>query len=217
MPRGVVSCLVTWWRPPASGGSSPRQRWASSSWRSSLSGQGPAPAAASVDIFRRQRGIPGSGPSAGTVPAVVDALCIALAEFGTLSLADTLAPAIELADAFPWYDFLTFYLRPELERIAAFPSGARVYLQGPNGSIPAVGSLFRQPDLARTLRALVEAEQQNAQRGRKAAIYAARDRFYRGDIGQRIAKAVREGGGLITDADLAGYKGRVERPTHAVF
>ena len=59
-----------------------------------ISGQGPAPVAASVDVFRRQRGIPGSGPSGGTVPAVVDALCIALAEFGTLSLADTLAPAI---------------------------------------------------------------------------------------------------------------------------
>ena len=182
-----------------------------------ISGQGPAPTAASIDGFRRQRRIPTNGPSAGTVPAVVDALCIALAEFGTLSLADTLGPAIELADGFPWYDFLTLYLRPELERMAAFPSGARVYLQGPGGSIPAVGSIFKQADLARTLRALLEAEQQNAQRGRKAAIYAARDRFYRGDIGQRIAKAVREAGGLITDADLAGYKGRVERPTHAVF
>jgi len=182
-----------------------------------ISGQGPAPAAASVDVFRRQRGIPGSGPSAGTVPAVVDALCIALAEFGTLSLADTLAPAIELADGFPWYDFLTFYLRPELERIAAFPSGARVYLQGPGGSIPAVGSIFRQPDLARTLRALVEAEQRNGQGGRKAAIYAARDRFYRGDIGRRIARAVQEAGGLLTEADLAGYKGRVEPPTRGTF
>src|SRR5438552_3767436 len=182
-----------------------------------ISGQGPAPAAASPDIFRRQRGIPSSGPSAGTVPAVVDALCIALAEFGTLSLADALAPAIELADGFPWYDFLTFYLRPELERIAAFPSGARVYLQGPGGSIPAVGSIFRQPDLARTLRALVEAEQRNGQGGRKAAIYAARDRFYRGDIGRRIARAVQEAGGLLTEADLAGYKGRLEQPTRGTL
>ena len=94
-----------------------------------ISGQGPAPTAASIDGFRRQRRIPTNGPSAGTVPAVVDALCIALAEFGTLSLADTLGPAIELADGFPWYDFLTVYLRPEVERMAAFPSGARVYLQ----------------------------------------------------------------------------------------
>jgi len=182
-----------------------------------INGQGTAPAGASVDVFRRQRGIPSNGPSAGTVPAVVDALCIALAEFGTLSLADALAPAAELADGFPWYDFLTLHLRPELERMAAFPSGARVYLQGPGGSIPAVGSIFKQPDLARTLRALVEAERQDAHRGRKAAIYAARDRFYRGDIGRRIVKAVQEAGGLMTEADLAGYKGRLEQPTRGTL
>jgi gamma-glutamyltranspeptidase/glutathione hydrolase len=182
-----------------------------------ISGQGPAPALASAAAFRRQQRIPSNGPSAGTVPAVVDALCIALARFGTLSLADTLAPAIQLADGFPWYDFLTFYMRPELERMLAYPSGARVYLQGPGGSIPAVGSMFRQPDLARTLRALVEAEQQNAAQGRQAAIYAARDRFYRGDIGQRIARAVKEAGGIMTEADLAGYRGRIEPPARGVF
>jgi gamma-glutamyltranspeptidase/glutathione hydrolase len=182
-----------------------------------INGQGPAPAAASIEGFRRQRGIPAAGPSAGTVPAVVDALCIALAEFGTRSLGETLAPAIELADGFPWYEFLTLHLRPELERMALFPTGARVYLQGPGGTIPAVGSIFRQPDLARTLRALVEAEQQNLPNGRKAAIYAARDRFHRGDIGQRIAAAVREAGGLMTQADLARYRGSIERPTRGVF
>src|SRR3989441_9331619 len=180
-----------------------------------VSGQGTAPAAASVDVFRRMRRIPASGPSAGAVPAVVDALCIALAEFGTLSLGETLAPAIELADGFPWYDFLTLYLRPELERMAAYPSGVRVYL--PGGKIPAVGSVFRQPDLARTLRALVEAERQIAQSGRQAAIYAARGRFYRGDIGYPIAKAVQDAGGLMTEADLAGYRGRVEQSARGTF
>jgi len=180
-----------------------------------VSGQGTAPSKALVESFRRSRGIPPNGPSAGTVPAVVDALCLALTEFGTMSLADVLSPAIELADGFPWYDFLTLYLRPEVERLAAFPTAARIYL--PGGSIPAVGSVFRQPDLARTLRALVEAEQQNARAGRKAAIHAARDRFYRGDIARRIAAAVRDAGGLLTEADLAAYKGRVESPTRGVF
>ncbi|TMK76418.1 MAG: gamma-glutamyltranspeptidase [Actinobacteria bacterium] len=164
-----------------------------------INGQGTAPAAASADAFRGRRGIPPNGPSAGTVPAVVDALCIALAEFGTL----------------PWYDFLTLYLRPEIEKMVAFPNGPHVYL--PGGAIPAVGSIFRQTDLAGTLRALVEAERQSARRGRTAAIYAARDRFYRGDIGRRIARSVQEAGGLMTEADLAGYKGRVEPPTRATF
>ena len=180
-----------------------------------VNGQGWAPAAATAELFRSRRGIPTNGPSAGTVPAVVDALCIALAEFGTLSLADALGPAIELADGFPWYDFLTFYLRPELERMAAYPSAARVYL--PEGRIPAIGSIFRQPDLAGTLRALVEAERQNVQRGRREAIYAARDRFYRGDIGRRIAAAVRANSGLLSETDLAAYQGRIEQPTRGAF
>jgi gamma-glutamyltranspeptidase/glutathione hydrolase len=182
-----------------------------------INGQGVAPAAAMPDVFQRQRGVPTNGPSAGTVPAVVDALCIALAEFGTLSLADTLGPAIEVADGFPWYESLSVYLRPEIERIAMFPTGARVYLQGPGGTIPEAGSVFRQPDLARTLRALAEAERANLSRGRKEAIYAARDRFYKGDIGQRIARATQEAGGLLTTADLAGYKGRIEAPTRGTF
>src|SRR6266446_1384172 len=181
-----------------------------------ISGQGVAPAAASPAAFG-ELGIPASGPSAGTVPAVVDALGIALAEFGTLSLADVLAPALSLADGFPWYEFLTYYLRPELENIRRYPSGARVYLQGPEGRIPAVGSIFRQPELARTLRALVDEERRNLSRGRRAAIYAARDRFYRGDIGQRIARAVQDAGGLLTVDDLAAYRGRVEQPTQLEF
>jgi gamma-glutamyltranspeptidase / glutathione hydrolase len=181
-----------------------------------INGQGSAPAAASVDVFR-ERGIPSNGPSAGTIPAVVDALTIALAEFGTLSLADVMAPALSLADGFPWYDFLTYYLRPELQNIQRYPTGARVYLQGPEGRIPAVGSLFRQPDLARTLRALVDEEQRDLSRGRKEAIYAARDRFYRGDIGPRIAGAVKDAGGLLTADDLARYRGRVEQPTRFEF
>jgi gamma-glutamyltranspeptidase / glutathione hydrolase len=180
-----------------------------------ISGQGPAPAAASVDFFRKQGAIPVSGPLAGAVPAVVDALCIALVEYGTLSLEDTLAPAIELADGFPWYDFLTRYMRLELERIAAMPSGARVYM--PGGAIPEVGAIFRQPELAATLRRLVAAEQANRDKGRRAAIEAARDEFYRGDVARRIAEAVQADKGLLTRADLAAYRGRIETPTRTTF
>jgi gamma-glutamyltranspeptidase/glutathione hydrolase len=182
-----------------------------------VNGQGVAPAAASAEHFRGEGSIPTNGPSAGTVPAVVDALTIALAEYGTLTLADVLTPAIELADGFPWYAFLTHYLTPQLDAVKRFPSGARVYLQGPDGAIPPVGSVFRQPDLARTLRALIEEERRHASADRKSAIYAARDRFYRGDIGQRIAASVRAAGGLLTIEDLAGYRGRVEAPTRVVF
>ena len=181
-----------------------------------INGQGPAPAAAD-ETFRDQARLPENGPSAGTVPAVIDALAIALAEFGSLSLSDVLASAISLADAFPWYEFLTTYFEPEVDAIQRLPSGARIYLQGEKGTIPPVGSLFRQPDLARTLRALAEEEQRHLFEGRKAAIYAARDRFYMGDIGLRIAQSVQDAGGLLTRADLAAYRGKIERPTRGTF
>ncbi len=182
-----------------------------------INGQGVAPAAASANYFRGHGSIPISAPSAGTVPAVVDALALALAEFGTVSLGEVLAPAIELADGFPWYDYLTRSLVPELENVRRISSGARVYLQGPGGTIPAVGSVFRQPDLAGTLRALADEERQHLHEGRTAAIRPARDRFHRGDLGQRIIRAVQDAGGLLTADDLARYRGRVERPTSGTF
>lgn len=182
-----------------------------------ISGQGTAPAAASADHFRAAGGIPTNGPSAGAVPAVVDALAMVLAEYGTLALSEVLAPAIDLTDGFPWYAFLTHYMRPHLQAIRAHPSGARVYLQGPGQSIPPVGSVFRQPALAATLRALADEEKQHASEGRRQAIYAARDRFYKGDVGKAIAAAVQAAGGLMTTDDLAGYRGRIEAPARGVF
>src|SRR5207244_1914776 len=71
--------------------------------------------------------------------------------------------------------------------------------------------------LARTLRALAEEEQRHISEGRKAAIYAARDRFYMGDIGQSIAQSVQDSGGLLTAADLAAYRGKIEPPTRGTF
>jgi gamma-glutamyltranspeptidase/glutathione hydrolase len=181
-----------------------------------INGQGTAPAAASPAAFA-DGGIPTNGPSAGTIPAVVDALALALAEFGTLTLADVLEPAVALADGFPWDEALGQYLRRELDAVRRMPSGARVYLQGGERAMPDAGQMFRQPDLARTLRALVEEEGTHRDRGRAAAIMAARDRFYRGDIGQRIARAVQDAGGLMTAADLAAYRGRIEEPTRLAF
>ena len=182
-----------------------------------INGQGVAPKAASPDLFKRQKDIPTNGPSAGTVPAVVDALCLALAEFGTLSLSDVLEPAISLADGFVWYHFLEEVLKSQLEDIRKHPSGADAYLQGPDQSVPVNGSLFRQPALAKTLRSLVHTEQVARNQGRKAAIYAARDEFYKGHIGQRIAAAVKQAGGLLSARDLANYQGKIESPTQLDF
>jgi gamma-glutamyltranspeptidase/glutathione hydrolase len=79
---------------------------------------------------------------------------------------------------------------------------------------PHPGEIFRQPDLAATLRKLVEAEQQALAQGksRKDAIMAAYDRFYKGDIAQELVRGVREQGGLFTMEDLANWRVRIEEP-----
>ena len=84
---------------------------------------------------------------------------------------------------------------------------------------PRAGEMFRQPDLAATLRKLVDAEQQALKKGasRKEAIYAAYDRFYKGDIAQELARGTQEQGGLITTADLAKWKVKTEEPVKTTY
>jgi gamma-glutamyltranspeptidase/glutathione hydrolase len=85
---------------------------------------------------------------------------------------------------------------------------------GQKREAPEAGEVFRQPELAATLRKLVEAEQQALAQGknRREAIYAAYDRFYKGDIAREIARGAKEEGGLITEHDLANWKVRIEEP-----
>ena len=82
-----------------------------------------------------------------------------------------------------------------------------------------MGEIFRQPELAATLRKLVEAEKKARAAGkdRKAAIYAAYDRFYRGDIARDLVSAVRDLGGLFTTEDLANWKVKIEEPVHTRY
>ncbi|MGH9328916.1 MAG: gamma-glutamyltransferase family protein [Vicinamibacterales bacterium] len=177
-----------------------------------INGQGSAPRAATIQMFASERAIPGNGPLGGTVPAVVDAAAIALARYGTRCLADVLAPAIELADGFPMYEFLRRYL--ESERKASEPYAWTMRTYYTDGRVTPTGGMFRQPSLARTLRALAEAERTAIAGGatREQAIRAGRDAFYKGDIARRIAAATKEAGGILTEEDLASYQGKIEKP-----
>jgi gamma-glutamyltranspeptidase / glutathione hydrolase len=87
----------------------------------------------------------------------------------------------------------------------------------PGGQLPKTGEIFRQPNLARTLRTIAEADRAAFKRtkDRKAAIQAGRDAFYKGDIARRIGAAVEKDGGLMRYEDLAKYKGKVETPATA--
>ncbi|MEO6212800.1 MAG: gamma-glutamyltransferase family protein [Vicinamibacterales bacterium] len=182
-----------------------------------INGQGSAPKGASPALFAGKSAIPANGPLAATVPAAVDSAALALATYGTKSLAEVLAPAIALADGFPMYEFLHHYLETERKGTEPYEWAMRTYY--PDGRLTATGEMFRQPNLAATLRALASAEQVARSQGatREQGIEAGRDAFYKGSIAQRMTAAVRAAGGVMTDDDLAGYRGRIEEPASVPY
>lgn len=180
-----------------------------------INGQGTAPALATVDQFAALGVIPGNGPNGGTVPAMVDAMALALQLNGTMTLNQVLAPAIELADGFVMYNFLAEVFVSQQKATSKYKNAYDAYY--PGGRLPRTGEIFRQPNLARTMRTIATADRQAFARtkDRKAAIQAGRDAFYKGDIARRIGAAMEADGGLMRYADLANYKGRVEPPATA--
>lgn len=191
-----------------------------------LSGQGQAPRAATIRYFRTLGLdlIPGDGLLPATVPAVVGTLATALAYFGTLSLSQVLAPAIELAaDGFPVYPRLRSFIAKDAERFRReWPSTAAIFL--PGGEVPAIGTILRQPELAATLQSLAHAEAYYLGKGsdRQEAILAAADTFYTGDIARKLAAfcqnnafpdaSGKEHRGLLTMDDFRAYRTRIEEP-----
>jgi gamma-glutamyltranspeptidase / glutathione hydrolase len=182
-----------------------------------ISGQGPAPTAANPGLFNADGMIPANGPLGATIPAVMDAMALALETRGTMRLETVMLPAIELADGFPMYAFLRGFLLSERQATEQYEWSAKTYY--PDGRVPEVGEMFRQPNLARTLRAIVAAEKRVFARthNRVAAIRAGRNAFYTGDIAHRIVDADRAAGGVFAYEDLAGYHGSIEKPVTTSF
>ena len=182
-----------------------------------INGQGPAPKAATPDLFKERGSVPGNGPLGATIPALMDAMALALETKGTLRLEQVMQPAIELADGFPMYQFLHNYLVSERKATEQYEWSAKTYY--PDGRVPEPGEIFRQPNLARTLRAIVAAEKAAfaKRRDRATAIRAGRDAFYTGDIARRIADANKAAGGVFSYDDLASFHGRIEKPVSTTF
>lgn len=176
---------------------------------------GVAPTGATADFYRSKghNYPPEFGPLAAVTPGTPGGLLTMLAEYGTMSLKDVLAPAIEMADGYPIEAQTASSIESRVKMLAQWPYSKSVFLVN-DGKGPDAGQIFRQPDLAVTLRKLVETEQQALKRGksRKEAIYAAYDRFYKGDIAAEIARGTQEQGGLITAQDLANWKVKIEEP-----
>ncbi len=159
--------------------------------------------------------IPSTGPLAATVPAVLDACVTALDQFGTKSIAEVMQPAIELADGFPIDELRVQYIATRAPIFSQWPDAKRVFL--PNGQVPKVGDVFVQADLARTLRSIAATEKRNAARGRRAALMAARDYFYKGALAKRIGDYMQTHGGLLAASDLAGWHARVGAPAKGEY
>jgi gamma-glutamyltranspeptidase/glutathione hydrolase len=191
-----------------------------------ISGQGTAPARATIDWFRSAgiSLIPGNGLLPAMVPGAFGAWIAALAEFGTLPLRDVMQPALELAhDGFAMYPALRRSILQHEEKFRTqWPTSAAVYL--PHGRAPAVGDCFRQQDWAGAMGRTVDAEELALHRGadRRTALQAARDEFYRGSIALSIGlwseekefldHSGRAHRGLLRYDDLAAYETRIEEP-----
>ena len=147
-----------------------------------------------------------AGMKAGIVPGNLGGYLYTLERFGTMSIADVFAPAIEYAEqGYPIDPMLAQSIARGRANLAKYPTTAKIFL--PNGAPLKAGELLQNPDYAATLRKLVEAEQQAKAKGasRSAAIQAAFDRFYKGDIAQEFERFFKANGGILTAADLAAY------------
>ena len=204
---------------------------------------GVAPTGATPEFFREQ-GMdypPAVGPLAAVTPGTPGGLMTMLAEYGTMSLAEVLAPAMMMAEGYPIEAATARSIQRGADRIAEWPWSRRTLLphrdersaeSGPQDETgnywdredastrefdaggPLPGEVFRQPELHATLQKLVDAEAEALAAGqdRKGAIYAAYDRFYKGDIAEEIARGTQEQGGLITTDDLANWRVEIEEP-----
>ena len=192
-----------------------------------IMGCGVAPTGATADFFLEQ-GLafpPGAGPQAAVTPGTPGGIMLMLAEFGTMSLADVLAPAIEMADGYPMHSSMSAnYGRESRDEIFGTPGTPGTWKWSgpvfrPGGVAPEPGELFVQRDLANTFRKLLAAEKEALADGksRVEAIWAAYDRFYKGDIAREYSRGSQAGGGTHTPEDLANWKPRVEEPRMTTY
>ncbi len=185
-----------------------------------INAAGVAPAGATADYFRG-KGLdypPATGVDAMVTPGTPGGLMTMVAKWGLLSLADVLAPAIEMADGYPVEASMVQGIRRDRGRMEQWPYTSSVFFPD-GGDGPEVGEIFVQSDLATTLRKLVEAEADAlaAGKSREEAIMAAYDRFYRGDIAEEYVRGAREQGSSVTAEDLANWQVYVEEPVMTTY
>jgi gamma-glutamyltranspeptidase/glutathione hydrolase len=184
---------------------------------------GVAPTGATPEFFRSldMQYPPEYGPLAAVTPGTPGGLMVMLAEYGTMSLADILGPAIDMAGGYPIEAGSVERIYEHKDEIAKWPYSKALFFTAEDGELrgPAVGEIFRQPNLQAMLQKLVAAEHAALDAGldRKAAIYAAYERFYRGDIAEELVRSVQEQGGLFTMQDLDEWQVHIEEPVSTSY
>ncbi len=158
------------------------------------------------------------GVKAGLPPGNIGGYLVQFQKYGTMSLKEVLEPAIDYAEhGYPMDRTLAIAITGAQKRLSQFPTTAKLFL--PDGKTPKAGDTFKNPDLANTLKKLVEAEQAALKKGkhRQDAIQAAFDRFYKGDIAEEFERFFKGNGGLITKADMAAVKPEWTEPLHITY
>jgi gamma-glutamyltranspeptidase / glutathione hydrolase len=188
-----------------------------------INAMGVAPTGATPEFFKGKgyNFPPEYGPLAATTPGTPGGICYMLSEYGTMSLKEVLAPAMQLAAGYPIEAQTANSMERGKARIKEWPYSKKVFLPhaGEKREAPEAGEIFVQKDLLATLTKMVETEQAALKSGknRKQAIMAAYDRFYKGDIAQEFVRGCQEQGGLITMQDLAKWKPIEEEPLHVNY
>ena len=179
---------------------------------------GVAPTGATPEFYKEKdlKYPPQFGPLSAVTPGTPGGLMVMLAEYGSMSLAEVLKPSMEMAEGYPIEAQAANTIERHKKRIKEWPYSKNVFLvhQGEKREAPNAGEVFKQPDLLATLQKLVDAETKALKKGksRKNAIYAAYDRFYKGDIAKEFVRGTQEQGGLITMDDLANWQVYLEEP-----
>ena len=156
-----------------------------------LNASGPAPKNLSIEYFEQQglKKIPSYGPLPVTVPGAVDGWVKLHEKFGKLKFASLFGPTIKYAEkGFPVTETIAYYLDRSQKRFENYPNFNEVWVK--NGKMPQKGEIFKNPQLANTLRTIAE-------KGRAG--------FYEGKIATIMADFVQSQGGFLTYDDLAGF------------
>ncbi|MEW6159460.1 MAG: gamma-glutamyltransferase [Verrucomicrobiota bacterium] len=182
---------------------------------------GVAPTGATPEFFKAKklRYPPGEGPLAAVTPGNPGGLMVMLAEFGKLSLKEVLEPAMQMAEGYPIEAELVQKIEKFKDKFKDWPYSTKIFFPHNGTEPPKPGEIFKQLDLRQTLQKLVDAETEALRAGkdRKQSIYAAYDRFYKGDIAAEFVRGSQEQGGLHTTEDLARWTVKIEEPVQTNY